>query len=110
MGKNPLPFAFFQVSTLRTMEPGAHERYPGFAPAGYALAAAFSLTIWLMYYIRNWTIWLDLQILYRTLKWMRRGKQVLNKLPAAQNVDLDGLPHSTPPGWDPGSPLWNEQT
>jgi lipopolysaccharide/colanic/teichoic acid biosynthesis glycosyltransferase len=45
-----------------------------------------------MYYIRNWTIWLDLQILFHTLLralHMRRGCAALFP---AQDVKLDGLP------------------
>jgi lipopolysaccharide/colanic/teichoic acid biosynthesis glycosyltransferase len=46
-----------------------------------------------MYYIRNWTIWLDLQVLFHTmLRGLRKQRGYAALLPI-EGVELDGLPH-----------------
>jgi len=45
-----------------------------------------------MHYIRNWTIWLDLQMLYHAMvRVLRRRRPPATPLPV-QDVELDGLP------------------
>jgi lipopolysaccharide/colanic/teichoic acid biosynthesis glycosyltransferase len=44
-----------------------------------------------MYYIRNWTIWLDLQVLLHTL--LHHGRQHRKTLLSIKDFGLDGLPY-----------------
>jgi lipopolysaccharide/colanic/teichoic acid biosynthesis glycosyltransferase len=54
-----------------------------------------------MYYIRNWTIWLDLQILFHTLLRVLRMQRGRVALFSVQDLELDGLPHLDAEGEEP---------
>jgi lipopolysaccharide/colanic/teichoic acid biosynthesis glycosyltransferase len=46
-----------------------------------------------MYYIRNWTIWLDLQVLFHTMLRVLRKERGRAALLPIEDVELDGLPY-----------------
>jgi len=54
-----------------------------------------------MYYIRNWTIWLDLQILFHTLLRVLRMQRRRAALFPVQGLGLDGLPYLDAEGREP---------
>lgn len=50
----------------------------------------------MMYYVRNWTIWLDLQVLFHTLRRGVRGGERREALVPIEGVGVDGLPRLDP--------------